>query len=395
VATTLQQLLDSLTEQTAAQPLTATIEDVTGALAHLGRALTGLSEDGLTAEDSARQQTTTDLGAACSSVGRLWPRTGGPLTDLAGAAADLVGRDRTIKGRAHRWAATVSLAEAADHCARLGNTLLPQAATAELGDVRRLAAAVERDALLDPPTAFRAAVAAAEITSRSAVAVMAVAADREPGPLLVTAVAWQLAGRASMAFDDGRRAGTADARCVVVWAQELAGALQADVRAYADSSTSHERSDLLRLADSVGKVASQLPVLAEELTAAVDGWARSGRLYVPARLLPPVESMPEDRVRAVIAGRPVRAFGDDLHPLRRIVGRAGELSAGLSDAINRAYTAGAPAERHLADFHARRVHAPDAGERLLGPAQAVERAASPPNVIPLFGRCRSPESPPR
>src|SRR4051794_15925679 len=143
VATTLQQLLDDLTDRAGARPVAATIEDVTGALPHLGRALTGLTDDGLTPTASTRQQTATELAGACATVGRLWPRTGGPLTDLAGAAADLIGRDREGMGRAHRWAVTVELAEVADRCAQLGRRLLPPPAAPELSLVHGLAAALE------------------------------------------------------------------------------------------------------------------------------------------------------------------------------------------------------------------------------------------------------------
>ena len=64
MATSVQQLLDDLTAQIRAPAATATIEDVTGALAHLGRSLSGLAEDGLTLGDSRRQRTATALAAA-------------------------------------------------------------------------------------------------------------------------------------------------------------------------------------------------------------------------------------------------------------------------------------------------------------------------------------------
>src|SRR4051794_17323641 len=103
-----------------------------------------------------RQRAAAELAAACTTAGRLWPRTGGPLTDLAGTAADLIGRDRDILGRSHRWAVTVDVAEVADHCARLGRRLLPEAAAPELATVGALAVAVERIAQTDPPTAIGA-----------------------------------------------------------------------------------------------------------------------------------------------------------------------------------------------------------------------------------------------
>ena len=102
MATTLQQLLDGLAGRATEPQPPATIEDVTGGLAHLGRALTGLAHDGLTPGNSMRQRAAGELAAACTTAGRLWPPTGGPLTDLAGTAADLVGRDRDSMGRSHR-----------------------------------------------------------------------------------------------------------------------------------------------------------------------------------------------------------------------------------------------------------------------------------------------------
>ncbi len=168
MVTTLRQLLDDLTDRAGARPAVAAIEDVSGALAHLGRALSGLAEDGLTPGDSHRQRNVTALAAACTTAGRLWPHSGGPLTDLAGAAADLIGLDRSVMGRSHRWAATVEVAEVADHCARLGRRLLPEAAAPELVVVRQLAVTIERDAQADPPTA----AGAGEVEGAGATAVL-------------------------------------------------------------------------------------------------------------------------------------------------------------------------------------------------------------------------------
>jgi hypothetical protein len=446
LATTLQQLLDDLAVRASVpMPLpTATIEDVTGALAHLGRALTGLAHDGLTSAQSARQHTATELGTACSTAGRLWPRTGGPLTDLAGVAADLVGRDRAIMGRSHRWAVTVELAEVADHCTRLGNRLVPPAAGGELAAVRRLTAAIERDAQTNPPTApgavildrlvpmpgvprrgsdvtaldasaaltaalgraqrtgeltlrdFRAAAAAAEISSRSVAAVTAAATGDELGRLPLAAVAWELTGRISMVFEDGRRLRPTDPQGVVPWAQTLANALLEDVGSHADVGALRGRDDLPRLTRDVQQVAHQIPVLGDELTAAVDRWSHTGHLYASARQLPPMDDMPEDRVRAVIAGRRVPARGADLDGLREIVGRAADLSTGLADALNRATAADPPVERHLAALYAQRGRVPRAAERLLGHAQEVERAAAThrPTARLLSSR-RDPDPPPR
>ncbi|SDG04729.1 hypothetical protein SAMN05660662_0136 [Blastococcus aurantiacus] len=421
MATTLQQLLDGLTQRATMPSPSATIADITGSLDHLGRALTGLAQDGITPGDSSRQRTTAELGAACLTAGRLWPHTGGPLTDLAGAAADLVGRDRDIMGRSHRWAVTVEVAEAADHCARLGRHVLPEAAAPELATVRELAVTVERIAQVEPPTAsafvvldrlvaqpwtpgnasettaldasaalvgaiersrrtddlslrdFRAAVAAAEIISRSAGAVTAAASGDDAGPFLVTGLAWQVAGRASTVFDDGRGAGPIDARGVVACARTLAEAVRRDAGHLSDAGALEEDRDLPSVAASVQPVTGQLPVLANHLTAAVDRWSLTGRLYASARDLPPVNNMPEDRVQAVIVGRHVQAVGADLDHLRQTVVRATELSTGLADAFHRAAVAGPPAQRHQAALYVREVRASGVPERLLRHAQAVER----------------------
>jgi hypothetical protein len=421
MATTLQQLLDHLTDRAGARPVAATIEDVTGALAHLGRAVAGLTQDGLTPGDSRRQRNAMALAAACTTAGRLWPHSGGPMTDLAGAAADLVGRARAIMGRSHRWAVTVEVAEVADTCARLGRRLVPQNAAPELPAVRTLAASIERDAQADPPTAagtvildrlipeagiprgpsevtaldasaalvaaldraqrthpltlreFRAAVAAAEIISRSAATLTAAGTGDDVGPLLVTGLAWQLAGRASTVFDDGRRAGLLDPRGVVAWARSLAGALHTDIDRLSDLAAVGNDRDVPHLAGTVQQITGQLPALADQLMAAVDRWSRTGRLYASARDLPPMEVMPEDRIQAVIAGRHVRACGADLDRLRRVVGRAADLSTGLADALHRAAGTGPLAQGHQAGRRDRETQVPGVAERLLNHAQVVDR----------------------
>jgi hypothetical protein len=421
VATTLQQLLDGFTERATEPQPSAAIEDVTGALAHLGRALTGLAHDGLTPGNSMRQRTVTELAAACTTAGRLWPHTGGPLTDLAGTAADLIGRDRDIMGRSHRWAVTVEAAEVADHCARLGRRLLPQAAAPELATVGKLAVAVERDAQTDPPTAtgavildrlvpvaatsrepsgvtaldasaalvaaldrasrtddlnlreFRAAVAAAEIASRSAATVTAAATGDDVGPLLVTGLAWQLAGRTSTVFHEGRRAGPVDPQGVVAWARALAGALRTEIDRVADIATVRDGRVAPHLTGDAKQITGQLPVLADQLIGAVDRWSRNGRLYASARDLPPMANMPEDRIKAVIAGRHVRASGADLDRLRQVVCRAADLSTGLADALHRAAGTRPLAQGRQADRHASRTRAPVAAEHLLSIAQTLDR----------------------
>ena len=424
MATTLQQLLDDLTDRITAPTPATTIEDVAGALSHLGRALAGLVHDGLTPGASQRQRTTADLGAACVTAGGLWPRAGGPLIDLAGAAADLVGRDRDIMGRSHRWAVTVELAAVADHCARLGHRMLPRAAVTELTAVRRLAAATERDAQAKPPTAsgvvvldrlvppldlpragvevtpldaaaalvaaveraqraeslslrdFRAAVAAAEITSRYAAAVVAATAGEKAEPPLVAAVAWQLAGRISMACEDGHPGGPRDPRGVVSWARTLADALRADLGSHVDTTAFRDRDDFSHVLSRVRQVTNQMPVIADQLAAAVGRWSRTGQLFVDARELPPMDDMPEQRIHDVISGRYVEARGSDLDHLRHVVHQAGVLSTALAVALNRATPAGPTVQRHLTSAHASQLRAPGAAQELLSHANDVAQAVA-------------------
>ncbi len=411
MATSVQQLLDDLTAQIRAPVATATIEDVTGALAHLGRALTGLAEDGLSPSASPRQRTATELAQACATAGRLWPRTGGPLTDLAGAAADLVGRDRAVMGRAHRWAVTVELAEVADHCAGGGRRLLPSAAAPELDFVHQSAADVERDAQADPPTAdayavldrlvplsipppggtqvtpldaaaalvaaleraqraddltlrdFRAVIAAAEVTSRYAAAAAGMVGE-DAGPMVVAGLAWGLVGRASMAFHDGRQGQAGDRQGVVAWSQTLVGALRDQVDAHAD--TVGPRDGRASADAAVRQVAGHLPVLADQLAAVVDRWSRTGQLYANARDLPPMEDMPADRVRAVIAGRHVEAQGADLDRLRLTVGRAADLTTGPAGAGNGANAPNRRARHPSAARPTHKVGVPVVTDRMLG-----------------------------
>ncbi|MBN1092729.1 hypothetical protein JKP75_09295 [Blastococcus sp. TML/M2B] len=428
MVTTLRQLLDDLTDRAGARPAVAAIEDVSGALAHLGRALSGLAEDGLTPGDSHRQRNVTALAAACTTAGRLWPHSGGPLTDLAGAAADLIGLDRSVMGRSHRWAATVEVAEVADHCARLGRRLLPEAAAPELDVVRQLAVTIERDAQADPPTGadsvvldrlvplpgppsgeaevtvldaaagllaaldraqraddltlrdFRAAVAAAELTSRYA-AVAAGMTGRDAGPLLVAGLAWQHAGRASMVFHDGRRGAHDDRGGVVASSQALVRALRNEVGAPADIGEQHDRRTAADAAAAVQQVASHMPVLADHLTMAVERWSRTGQLFANARDLPRMEAMPQDRIEAVIAGRHVRASGADLDGLRQVVGRAADLSTGLADVLHRAAGTGPRAQQHRTDRRDRGTKVPGNAERVLSRAHAVDRESEGIRVL--------------
>jgi hypothetical protein len=133
-----------------------------------------------------------------------------------------------------------------------------------------------------------------------------------------------------MVFHDGRRGEPGRGWGVAAWAQTLVGALRDEVDPHDDAAGRLDRSKLADAAAAVQQVAGQLPALADGLIATVDRLSRTGRLYANARDLPPMEDMPEGRVRAVIAGRPVQARGTDLDRLRLVVGRTADLSTRLT-----------------------------------------------------------------
>jgi hypothetical protein len=237
-----------------------------------------------------------------------------------------------------------------------------------------LLAALDRARRADDLTLrdFRAAVAAAELTSRYA-AIAAGMAGQDTGPLLVAGLAWHLAGRASMVFHDGRRGAPGDGEGVVASAQALVRALRTEIDAPGDTVGRRDQRTPADVAAAVRQIAAQMPVLAGRLTTAIDRWSCTGRLYANARDLPPMENMPEDRVHAVITGRQVQARGADLDRLRQVVARAADLSTGLPDALPRAVGTGSLSQRHQTDRHDRAAQVPGGAERLLNHAQAVDR----------------------
>ncbi|MDP5181998.1 hypothetical protein QOZ88_05055 [Blastococcus sp. BMG 814] len=190
---------------------------------------------------------------------------------------------------------------------------------------------------------------------------------------MVAGLAWQLAGRASMVFHDGRRGAPGDPGSVVALSQALVRALRNEFGAPADVGGQHDQKTSADVAAAVQDVASHIPVLADRLTLAVEHWSRTGQLFANARDLPRMEAMPEDRIQAVIAGRHVRASGDDLHRLRQVVGRAADLSTGLADGQSRAAGTGPVAQRHRTDRRDREAKMPGDVERLLSRAHAVAR----------------------
>ncbi|WP_051683519.1 hypothetical protein [Blastococcus sp. URHD0036] len=425
MATTLQGLIDGLATQITDQQADVRVDDATRALSHLGRALTRLAEDGFTATAKQRQLTTVALGEACVHAGELWPDARGPVTDRAGAIADHLGRSRELMGRAQRWALAVELSKLAGSCAQLGEQLLPLVGIAPLAAVRQLAAAVGRHAVAEPPAFAGAALldrlipmpaaarATADTTAPDAVASLTAALDRAQrngdftlrGFRAVTAtaeiasafaatltsavrghdivaapaaVAWRATGRASMAFHDGHQGKAPEAGGVVAWSKALADVLRRSTEVLAQTPGSAGGADRSVLITSTQFVTNQLPLLAEQLGAAVGDWARTGHLYAKARELPRMDDMPVDRIRDVIAGRHVRAHADDLRPLADAVARAGVLSIALADSLNQAAP---PVQRSLAASHTQSLHEHAALQR--SSALATGTSAGPTRLSPI------------
>jgi hypothetical protein len=415
VATSLQQLLDALRGNVSESRTAAALPDLTRAIGHLGRAFQRLAEDGVTATDSDQQRAVYAASRSCLAVGRLWQERGGPLSDLAGVAADLAGRESRVCGRAERWAIAVEVGEAADACAGRAQELLPHANVRQLTALREVMLLIERQALTEPPTAdsavvldrlvpmpfghrldhqssaleasvalahavaraatdsrltireFRAAVAACEVAARYAV----VAADALHEPVVAAApTAWQLVGRLSMTFSEGRGTSAASSGRVIPAAQTLVLSLRGDLGP-ASALSALPPEDRRHVAAAVRDVTAQLPELGDRLAGVAARWARTGTLLSRARDLPQAVDMPLSRLPDVLSDRSVSAHDEDFALLRLSLNRATELSRALADAVHGEASGSPPLRPHVLDGQHQRITAPGAAERLLSHAKAV------------------------
>lgn len=427
MATSLHQLLDDVADHTERAAGPAALPDAAVALGHAGRALHRLAIDGVDrVNGSPRERMVDELAAACGAAAAPWPPgTGGagPLTDLIGAAADVVGRLRPLMGPEERWAVAVEISAAADRCAELAHRLLPLAAPREIEAVRQAAAVIEQTAQHHPPALAAAAVldrqmpwsdvppgltgthVAAE-ASAALVAAISTAHERDGltlrefrvvcatalsvsdyaaafatrlgeddgQPWRSAAVAWQVLSNTAAVFKDGRwdlPTNGVQSRAAIIPA-----ALTRDLGALhtLDAGALHARPDLPLLLTHLQQSTNQLPVIAEQLHAATRRWAVEGLLRANARDLPPMEDMPEARVRQVMAGAQVQAVGPDLAPLSAAVGRAGSLSTALAAQLNQASLAGPPTQPRLTAWYADRSAGQRATAEIVSDARHVEQA---------------------
>ena len=428
--TTLQQLLDEITAHTdpnPRDPFTSFKDDI-GALGHAGRALHALALDGIRPQVGALQdRMVRQLAAACDVAANLrWHNTG-KLTDLAGAAADVAGRARPTMGRSERWAVAVGFAAAVDHLAALAHPVTPSASRPVLEQVGRSAAALEQLAQAFPPTPvgaaimdrlvplsyippglsgtaataeaaaalvtaihrspdrggmtlreFRTVCATAQNVSECTVAVAAALSGGDAAaPWRSAAVAWQVVLDSTAALEDNRWGPHVNRTDVVATASTVTAALERDLgRAEAiTAATFGARRDVPQVLHHLQLVVNQIPVIAEQLVAVTRHWAAVGSIRAYAADLPRMNNMPPEIIRDVLAGRPVMAVGAALDPLLAAGIRAGRLSTGLADALNRADDAGGPPPQpRLAAAYAHRLAAPDAASRLDRDARHVEQA---------------------
>lgn len=434
MAATMQQLFAQIaartTEGAPRHPTVVEAVDALVALDHAGRALHLLAAVGLDYEaDGPLEQLTMRLSSACRNPAQypgLVSGGGGQLTDRMGAAADLAGTAALQLGRAERWAMTVEFATAADRCAVLAQRLLPHQGAQELTEVHRFAALVERAAAGSPPTALaraaldrlipttelrpawagtqvaaeaaaalvaaigraedrggltlremRTVTATAEVISSYAAAVVAaLPPDKYEKPWRSTAVAWYVVRASTQKFDDGRSTRDIGQTDVVTAAQLIRVAIRHDLGPVTDLDRPalSARPDRPLVLDDLRQVTNQTSVLAEQLAKVAHRWAGDGTLHAAAADLPPMDKMPPVRIRKIIAGERIRATGSDLYDVRKAIHRAGVLSIGLADALNRTPDAAPPTQPNLAALYASRVNTPRAGEQLLAAAQDAERA---------------------
>ena len=152
MATSIRDLAQLLTaEARLAATSPAATDDAVAALAHLGRALARLADDGLDPTiRGVRERMAHDLAAACRASARTADTGGGRTTLLAGALADTVAQQRPQLDREQRWALATTVADTV----RVITIAVSEPATRPAADIawtHLCARTVCLHALSDPP----------------------------------------------------------------------------------------------------------------------------------------------------------------------------------------------------------------------------------------------------
>jgi hypothetical protein len=375
MATSLGDLLDALTDQgSAAAEHPRSRADAGTALGHLGRALTQLKIDGVSAQvGDNRERRVAVLGSACTALAARAPVADGRMTALAGAAADAIAMLRNETTMRTRWAAAVAIVDAVDTLAALLENALPAGPAAQwLHEIRSHAVQIDRDAAQDPPTQRDAAVldrpipAFADTSNRrdgaqivDATAALLHATRKGTAPLTIAAVlaatlaaqslsetgntlladtaegddvtnaalAWQAIRSVLQPFNDGTRIPHPDASAAV----SAARSLHRHLRRLADRPEGGI-GELQRAA--VASAVQYLPMIASNLKSTVTAWGVTGTALAHARDLPVREHTLPQYLAGYRTKGLIHADRFDLAPVTDAVHRAQLLSTALAAALS-------------------------------------------------------------
>lgn len=338
-------------------------EAAIAALRYAGRELTRVAD--AAAQGDQRWSPVNGLARVCVQTTESWDARPGRLTDLVGAACDVLGREDVLHDD-ERWTVAVHITQAARRCIEVALRHPPYAQIPTLRLAHSAAVAVEQVAALHPPEPAAGAVLDRPVPGQGDTATglldafgslhRALRRDAADGPVSVAAVlatatvaeqiaractdlthtpagtpagtpadaaaraapsGWRAVQAALSRFDDGSRRRNATPTPTVDAARSVHDAL---TRAQAEPILDRHTAATVRL------LAAQLPSLARDLTAAATRWANKHTLYGRARDL----QRRDDRVPALLTNAVVRADEPDLLPVLTALTVARRLSAALS-----------------------------------------------------------------
>lgn len=261
------------------------------------------------------------------------------LVDLAGAAADVIGRRSAQRMDAdERWALAKEVATAARRCAQFANRFAPYNDVPALLRVLRLTHVIRQLAALDPPGVAARASLDAPIASR------AVPLKTVTGLEAVDAAAGLL-----RALEQARRDGTLTMRGALAisasaesttahtarLASELGGRTSRSLAwSHASDSWRVVQAALVRFDDGSRFASPTMPSLTDiagQIETAVARWAQTGRLFARARSLP----LSEERVPELIHDHAVVVRPRDIGAVLISMRVAHRLSCALAVELDR------------------------------------------------------------
>jgi hypothetical protein len=343
MSTSIADLLDALSAQASNPIVHADSSDADRALALLGRVLQRTVDDGLTQLGASdRERWVGEAAWACAeSAVEVRTATPGRLSQLAGAAWDVVSVQRADLGCENRWAIAIAVVDVVSRLTTLVDQAnVPVSRRRALIVADACASIVQRSAAIEPPspqaaaaldravprpipdrrdspaTAIREAAAGLEHATRPGAIAMTIAdyvsvaialkalcrsvpalITTQDAPVLAAALAtgqgWAAARAVLKPFDDGSRRPHAVAPPAVAFALAMRDGLR---RAQADLSVSQEVPAPVQTA--ICDALQRVPTIAANLTAAVTYWADTGCVVGYSRDL----GYRESRVSEYLAG---------------------------------------------------------------------------------------------